>query len=184
MAKTTDWLQLTATRVTRVHFFFIAAYMVSIIIFDSWNLITHDGVAQRWTAAASLLVLNIIVWYLVRMKFSNSSLYITFILALILADIVFASYNVFWERGIASKSVALFAVPIISAAALRSRTTILAASALSAASYSIAAVRYFYIHYGESFRVELYGNLFFYCALFFVLAFLLLVLIRPADAKL
>ncbi len=175
------WLQITSVRVTRVHFFFVAAYMAAIIIFDSWNLITHDAVAQRWTWAGALLALNAVIWYAARMKFKNNSIYVGLVLILIMADIVFAGMNVFWERGIASKAVGLFIVPIITAAVLRSRTTLLATATLSAAGYSIAAVRYFYIHYGESFKVELYGTVGFYCALFFITAFLLLIVISPRE---
>jgi hypothetical protein len=177
----TSWVQEAAVRVTRVHFLYIAAYMASIVVFDSWNLLVHDAVSTRWTAAGSLLILNTVLWYLARMKFSNDLVYKIIILTLIVADIIFASFNVFWQRGLASKAVALFAVPIITAAVLRSRTTILAAASLSVASYSIAAVRYYNQHYGESFRVELYGEVGFYCALFFILVGLLLIIIKPKN---
>ena len=177
----TNWLQSTAVRVTRVQFLFIAAYMVSVIIFDSWNLIAHTAVSQRWTAAGILLCLNAILWYLARMKFKNDNIYIAEILVIILADIAFAGMNVFWERGMASRAVALFAVPIITAATLRSRNALIATAALCTSAYSIAAVRYFNLHYGEGFRVELYGAVIFYSALFFVMSWLLLIVIRPED---
>lgn len=178
---TLNWLQTTAVRLTRVHFFYIAAYIVAIIIYDSWNLLTHDAVAQRWTWAGAFLALNAIFWYTARMKFANEGVYIAIVLALTTADIAFAGMNVFWERGIASKAVILFAVPIITAATLRSRSTLLAITTLSAAVYSIATVRYFFIHYGESYRIELWGTVGFYCAAFFALAFLLLIIIKPSS---
>jgi hypothetical protein len=188
MAKKTvmraSWLQTTALRITRVHFLYVGSYMASIIIFDSWNLYTHDAIAQRWTLAGALLALTTIFWYVCRMKFSSNTLYVVLVLLLILADIIFAAVNVFWERGLASKAVLLFAVPIISSAALRSRSTLLATATLSAVAYSIAAVRYFYLHYGESYRVELYGYMAFYCALFFVLSWLLWIVIRPTQENL
>jgi hypothetical protein len=176
-----NWLQSTAVGVTRVHFLYAAAYMASIVVFDSWNLLTHPAVAQRWTAVGILLVINTIFWYISRIKFSSDTVYIVLILLLIAADIVFASLNVYWERGLASKAVVLFSVPIVTAAALRSRSTLLATAALSGAAYSIAIVCYFNLHYGESFRVELYGYLGLFCALFFILASLLLIVIQPKD---
>lgn len=175
-------LQMSAVRATRVHFVYIAAYMLSIVIFDSWNLITHEDVLQRWTAAALMVVINTVMWYLARQQFKSQSVYRYIIFTTILADIIFAAYNVFSQRGMASKSVALFAVPIITAATLKRRSVILAATSLSVAAYSTAAVRYFYLHYGEGFRVQLYGEIFFYSALFFVMALLLLVVVRP-DPK-
>jgi hypothetical protein len=175
------WLQSTATRVTRVHFLYIAAYMASIIIFDTWNLLAHTAVAQRWTAAGILLVLVTLLWYLAHIKFSNESVYVGLILVLVLADIVFAGFNIYWERGLASKSVILFAVPIITAATLRSRSSLFATATLSVAAYSIAIIRYFNLHYGESFRVELYGYLALFSALFYVLAWLLMIMINPKE---
>jgi hypothetical protein len=178
-----NWLQSTAVRVTRAHFLYIFAYMVSIVVFDSWNLFTHANVSSRWTAAVTLLVANTVIWYFARQKFGSSNSYTFLILSLIIADIIFASFNVYWERGIASKALALYTVPLVSAAALRSRSVLLATTILSSAAYSLAAVRYFYLHYGESFRIELYGDLAFYCATFFVLAWLLWVVVDPIKEK-
>ena len=181
--KQTASLQAMAARITNVHFLYIAAYMLSIIIFDSWNLLTHDAVVDFWTAAGAMLVLNTVLWYLARYRFKTESAYRLAILALIVADIIFASFTVYWERGLASSSVILFAVPIVTAAVLRSRNTVLATAILCATGYSIAAVRYFYQHYGESFRVELYGEIGLYSAVFFILAALVLILIKPAESR-
>ena len=179
-----SWLQTTAIRVTRVHFLYVAVYILSTIIFDMWNLYAYEVVTQLWTAAGLLLVLNTVLWYLGRMKFSDEKIYAIMVILLVVADIAFAAYNVYWQRGLASKSVALFAVPIITAATLRSRTTLLATSSLCVAAYSMVAVRYFFLHYGESFRVELYGSVGFYSAMFFVLAGLLLIIIKPTKENL
>src|SRR4051812_41922984 len=125
MAKKTktqnSWLQAAALRVMRVHFLYVASYIASIIIFDSWNLYPHEAIGNRWTLAGVLLVLNTVFWYICRIKFANQMIYFVAVLALIVADITFAGLNVFWERGLASKAVTLFTVPIIIAATLRSR---------------------------------------------------------------
>lgn len=175
------WLQSTAVRTLRLHFLYVAAFMVSLVVFDSWNLLTHEAVRDFWTAAAALLVINIILWYVCRIKFSKDRVYITALQLLIVADIAFAGLVVYWERGVASSSVILFTVPIILAASLRSRSLLLATAALSAVAYSLATVRYFYEHYGEGYRVELYGEIFLYGALFFVFAGLLYVVSSPRD---
>src|SRR5437879_1717329 len=107
-----SWLQTTALRITRVHFLYIASYMATIVIFDSWNLFTHEAIAQRWTIAGILLALNTVFWYVCRIKFSKDTVYIILVLLLILADILFASLNVFWERGLASKAVFLYTIPL------------------------------------------------------------------------
>jgi hypothetical protein len=175
------WLQATAVRVTRIHFLYVAVYIFSVIIFDSWNLFTHIDIANRWTAAIILLVINTICWYLARIKFLTESIYLVLIVLLIVADIIFAATNVYWERGLASKSVLLFSIPIVTAATLRSRSTLFATTTLSVAAYALSVVRYYNIHYGESLRIELYGYLALLCSVFFILAALLMVIIQPKD---
>lgn len=176
-----NWARSAAIRVTRIHFAYVGSYIAAIIAFDTWNLISHEGIVWRWKAAAILLVLTTVLWFLAHSKSKAAEYYKVLTLLLIAADIVFAGYNVYWQRGMASKSVALFAVPIITAAVLRSRRLLLATVTLSLAAYSFAAVRYFHLHYGEGFKVELYGEVGFYSALFFVLAWLLLVIIKPRE---
>lgn len=176
-----NWLQSAIVRASRVHFAYISAYIASIIAFDTWNLITHEGIVWRWKAASIMLALTTIAWFMARTRVKSSHYYRSLIMVLVTADIVFASYNVYWQRGMASKSVALYAVPIIIAAILRSRRVVLATAILSLAAYSYTAVRYFHLHYGEGFKVELYGEVGFYAAVFFVLAWLLLIIIKPNE---
>ncbi|HEY5550049.1 MAG TPA: hypothetical protein VIK37_02530 [Candidatus Saccharimonadales bacterium] len=177
------WLQTTAVRVTRVHFVYIGAYILATIVFDSWNLYTHEAVTQLWTAAGVLLVINAVLWLSARQNYANKSLYVFNILALVLADIAFAAYNVYWQQGLASKSVMLFAVPIVTAAVLRSRNILLSTTTLCAAVYSTVAVRYFFENYGQGYRVELWGTIGLYSTVFFIIALLLMVIIKPTNEK-
>lgn len=175
------WQQDAAVRVTKVHFVYVAAYVLATIVFDSWNLYTHEAVAELWTAAAVLLGVVTILWYCARRKFTNPAVYSGLVTAVVLAGVAFAGYNVFWQQGLASKSVALFAVPIVTAAALRSRSAIMAAATLSAVTYSTVSVRYFFDNYGEGYRVELWGTIGFFSALFFILALLLNIVIQKNN---
>ncbi len=167
-------------RITRVHFLYILAYMVPIIIFDSWNLLSHEAVLQRWTAAGALFIVNTIIWYICRAKVSSESLYKGLLIVLLACDILFAAINVYWTRGMASKYGVLFLIPIISAGLVRSRSLLVAATATSAATYSIATVRYFYDNYGQGVKAELYGEIVFFAALFFVVAGLMMINFRRA----
>lgn len=167
-------------RISRVHFLYILAYMASIIIFDSWNLLSHEAVLQRWTAAGALMIVNTIVWYLCRAKVRSEALYKTLLIVLLACDILFAAINVYWTRGMASKYGVLFMIPIISAGLSRSRSLLVATTATSAAAYSIAVVRYFYDNYGQGVKAELYGEVVFFSALFFVVAGLMMVHFRRA----
>lgn len=184
--KTTNmngWLQTNAVRMTRVHFVYAVAFLISIVIFDSGNLYSHDATKQLWTAGGVLLAFNVLVWFAARLKVSNYWYYAALVMILILADIIFASYLVWWQRGLYSKSVMLYTVPIITAASLRSRSILLAATTLSAATYSTISVRYFFQNYGLGYRIELWGDVFFFSAMFFVLALMLMVIIRPTQEK-
>ncbi len=168
-------------RLSRGHFVYIALYGLSIVLFDAWDLLAREAVTQRWTLAVMLLTVTTIVWYLPRLKLSDKRLYLVFIWILLIADILFAALNVYYQRGMASKAVMLFAVPIISASLLKSRSLLLSVCSLSVGAYSFAAVRYFYANYGQGYRVELYGEVGFYAALFFILAGLLLISFRPGK---
>lgn len=176
-----DSVAYAVLRAARAHYIYVAAYIAATVIFDSWNLITHEGVAQRWKAAVLLLLVTTVIWYLSRSKGRWSKYYKVLLICLITSDIVFAAYNVFLQRGMASKAVALFAVPIITSALLKSRRAILATATLCSAAYTFAAVQYFHQHYGEGFKVELYGEIFFYTAVFFVLSALLIGLVKPGK---
>jgi hypothetical protein len=176
-------LRRDVLRGLQVQFALVAAYILSLIIFDTWNLIPHDAMAQRWTAAGMLLGLVAVLWFAGRTFRTVDIFYKSLLYVVILADIFFAGYNVFWERGMASKAVALFAIPLITAAILRSRTALVTTAILCVAAYTTAAVRYFNLHYGEGIRVELYGEIFFYSVGFFIMTWLLFVLIRPSQKQ-
>jgi hypothetical protein len=177
------WLQTTAVRLTRIHFIYVLCYLVSIVIYDASNLYTHQAIGQLWTAGGILLALNVVLWFAARLKVSNYWIYVGIVLTLIIADIAFASYIVYWQRGLYSKAVMLYTVPIIAAAAVRSRSILLGTTALSAAAYSVVSVRYFFDHYGLGYRVELWANVAFFSGMMFVLALLLMVVIRPTTEK-
>ena len=168
-------------RITRVHFVYIMVYIFTVIIFDSWNLISHGDVTKRWTAAGSLMIVNTIIWYLCRAKIKNDKLYKVLLVVLIACDVLFAAVNVYWQRGMSAKTVMLFAIPIISAGLARSRSLLLATTGVSAAAYSIAAVRYFNDNYGQGYKVELYGEVFFYSGIMLIIALLMMINFRKAP---
>lgn len=171
--------QLTAVQLLRRHYFFIAAYVGAIVVFDMWGLITRDAIGQRWLAAGLLLLINTLAWYVAKQPQRRSGIYKLALLAVIIADVLFVAMNVYWERGMASNSVALFAVPLILAAALNSRSALIAIASLCTAAYGVATVGYFFDNYGEGYRVELYGTLGLYISWLFIVMGLLLAIVRP-----
>lgn len=165
----------------RIHFGFVLAYALSIVVFDTWNLITHEGIMQRWTLIGVVFIVNVVAWYLARNSVRSQIYYKLLVMALVVTDTVFASVNVSWERGMASRYVALYAVPIALAAVLRSRRAMLTSASLCMAGYVMTTTKYFYQNYGEGLKVELYGVAFFFSALFFVVAALISVSFSQKD---
>ncbi len=167
-------LQLNTLRVARTGFAYVGVFLLATIIFDSWNLLPKELVGRRWTAATLLLVVTSAVWYFARRK-EKASYYTALVFVLAASQIVFASFNVYWERGMASTLPILFVIPILTAAALKKRVALLTVTTLSAAAYSASIVTYFFDNYGEGYRIQLWGQVFFVSAMLFVVAWLIMI---------
>src|SRR5690606_18306207 len=98
--------------------------------------------------------------------------------ALVLADIIFVTYMVYIDRGMASLVVALYALPIVSSAAMLNRSAIYGTAALCTTVYVAACTRYFYVNFNEGYRLELYTVLGLYSAGFFALAALIWTVVK------
>lgn len=169
-------------RLARVHFLFAGAFAAQILIFDAWQLIAPAAVLQRWVAVLSLLTASTIIWYLAHgQRYASRAHWLVFYLAL--ADIAFAAFAVYSQRGMASRAVALFLLPIIVVTALRNRAAILATSVLCGAAYITAAVAYFVLHFNEGYKIELYGEVGFYFVMFIVAGALLAALTTPDKTR-
>lgn len=185
MAKTVklkvNWLQINVLRAARVHYYYIAALTASVMVYDAWKVITPQAVLQRWTLLAIMLILVTGVWYASRANARNQMYYRLLAYVLIATDIFVAAFLVYLERGMASRSVALFAVPIAVSMVLNSRSALFATATMCVAAYSFAAVKYFVDFFNEGYRIELYTVLTFYSVCFFVLAGLLWVVMRSHN---
>lgn len=170
-------------RMTRIHFVLVAVYTLYIIAADATKLITDKVVLQRWTMNAILLASTVIIWSLARLQNVASIYYRALLYVLIVLDISFASFNVYTQRGMASRAVMLFALPITLSAIMLSRRAIFMTATLCTAAYSLAAVRYFVVNFNEGYKAELYIEVGFYCASFFILAAILSVLVRFKNSE-
>lgn len=173
-----SWLQSRLASISRIHFAYAGVYIAAIIAFDAWNLITPDAIVQRWLVGAAMLIVTALVWYGSRAAKKTAAYYQLLAYVLIALDLFVATYGVYTQRGIASKSVLLYVIPITVAAMLLSRVAIFATAVISIALYSLACVRYFYLNLGQAYKVELYGEVAFYCAMLFIVAALLWSLIK------
>jgi hypothetical protein len=54
---------ISLTRITRTLYIFIGFFAISIIIFDSGNLITRESVVDRWSLLSALFIANTVAWF-------------------------------------------------------------------------------------------------------------------------
>lgn len=178
-----DWLQTGIIRTSRVHFYMLGVFAIYIVASDATKLITPELVYQRWLATGLLLVTVGAVWYLARATRKDSNYYRGLLYVLILADIGFAGFNVYTQRGMAARAVMLFAIPIILSGLLLSRVATYMVAILSTVAYVLAAIKYFTDFFNEGYKAELYIELAFYAATFFALAALISTIIRFKTAE-
>lgn len=167
------WLRRSVIRVAQLHLIFVVIYAAQIIAFDASKLITPEVLAQRWLAAGGLAIVAAGVWYLARSKVSSTRNYKLLTWVLIAADLAFAAFNVYTQRGMASRAVLLFLIPIIVATILHSRIALFTTAIAAAVVYTSTAILYFVNFFNEGYKIELYGEILFYSGVFFVVAALL-----------
>ena len=183
MAQKPKQLYKDVLALARVHFFYILAIAASVIVFHASNLIAPESILERWQRIALMLVITTAVWYLARAKKDSIAFQKGLVAALILMDIGFASFMVYTERGMASLGVALYAIPIVTSATLLSRSALLATASVCTAAYALVSVKYFVDYFNEGYKVQLYSTIGFYGATFFILALLLITVIRRKTDK-
>ena len=172
--KKTQSLALATTRVTRTIYFFLGFFALSIIVFDSGNLITRESVIDRWTLLSVLLVINTLVWLASsRSLKSTQALAVTTLAA---TTLVFAGFMTYWERGMASTSTILYALPLLIIATIKNRHALLAFAVLSAGTYAFAAVKYFNDFFNEGFRVQLWGSIILYTGAILAITWLIMII--------
>lgn len=183
MARNKKNLHHTTLWAARAHFGLVLAFSAYIIVADASNLMTPDAVLQRWKYCLALMVVTTLTWMIARTKRESKLAQNLLIGLLVTTDIVVASLLVYAERGMASVSVSLYALPIATAALTYSRSAILTSASLSTAAYAFASIKYFVDFFNEGYRVQLYSTIGFYSAIFFVLAVLLVAIVKGKPSK-
>jgi hypothetical protein len=162
------------TRVTRTIFFFVAIWVGVLALFDAGNLLTPEAMVDRITALFVITVVNTIAWYIAAERVAVAKNMFTYVLAFIL--IGFAGFTSYWERGMASTSTILYALPLLTIATLKNRHSLMATAALSAATYTFAAIKYFNDFFNEGYSIQLWSSVFLYSGLIFAIAWLIMVI--------
>lgn len=165
---------LDLTRVSRSLFFFIGVFALTIVIFDSGNLLTRSDVINRWSLISGLFAVNTVAWFAAAT--SNKSYKILLTYALAVGTLAVAGFMTYWERGMASTSTLFYVLPLLIVATLRNRHALLATAALSAATYAFAAVTYFNDFFNEGYRIQLWGSIALYSGTILAVAWLIMII--------
>lgn len=168
-----DHLHASTLRIGRFHYIYVALFVFQTIAYHASKLITPELLLKRWMAAAGLLAATVLVWLIAKNKCSDARVYEFAIGLIILADIAFAAFNVYTQRGYASKAALLFIIPIVVATALSRRSLVLATALLAVAAYTTTAISYFVLNFNEGYMSELYGEIGFYSGIFILIAAML-----------
>ncbi len=167
---------LPLTRLTRTVYFLCGLFALSIVIFDSGNLITREAVIQRWTLLSFLLIINSVVWLVSSQLQKKPSITIALTTVMVVSLTTFAGFVTYWERGMASTSTIFYVLPLLVIATLKNRHALLATATLSAVTYAFAAVKYFNDFFNEGYRVQLWGSLVMYGGTIFICAWLIMII--------
>ncbi len=183
MAKLSDlsMLKLRIIRICRVHFYIVLLFGVQIMVYDAFKLIQPEAVLQRWLVTAAMFIAATAVWLLARSTSKNINYYNKLVAFLVLVDVLSVSYIVYNTRGMASRAVMLYSIPIIVSVILGIRSVIYGTAFLSIAAYTSTAVAYFVLNFNEGYKIELYGEVGFYSAFMIALAALLWAVINKSN---
>lgn len=173
-------LRTKSVRISRLHFLIVILFSAQTIAYHATHMITPELLIRRWSATAFLLVVAALLWYFAKNKVTSLVGIKSIIYLLILADIAFASFSVYTQRGYASKAVALFFIPVLVASILATRSAIYLAAILSIAAYTTTAVLYFVLNFNEGYLTELYGEIGFYSGLILVMSAMLWSVVRKS----
>lgn len=178
MPKVNNPLQHLVLKLTFIHFIYVLCYFLMILAYKAWALYTPQALNTRWAAAILMTAAVGLVGYYATHHRPSPKYYHKLIQVLVMTDLALATFGVYVGRGMASRSVALFFVPIVVSSFLGKSKSIFATAISCGLAYSAAAIAYFAVHPSEGYKVELYSDLVFYSASFLVVAGLLLLLIK------
>ena len=179
--KDTSKFQTTTVRSLRLGIAFTIIFALSTLIYKAWKLLTPDILQQRFFIAIGLILIHMVLLVMANKSTNNFRTYKIILWAQTISFLALAGYAIYSKRGMASNAVVLFLIPIIISSLQRRGKTLFITTTLAATVYSASAITYFRHFPSEGYKVELYGGLLFYCAVFFVIAALLWVLIKSKD---
>lgn len=167
----------TLIRISKIHLIIGLIFAVQIIIYDAGKLITPEAVLKRWIIAGGLVLAAAVCWYLARINDSKTVIK-NLAWFLIIVDLLVASFSVYMQRGMASRAVLLFVLPLLVAGAMHRMGMIYLTAIMAVVAYVITAVAYFVINFNEGYKLELYGEISFYSAMILAISAMIWALVK------
>lgn len=174
-------LRARLRRLTNIHMLVIVLIVAQIIIYDAGKLIPPETVLQRWIIVMLFTLCVGLVWHRSRSQNGTKDSLINLTWLLIGSDIALACALVYSQRGMASRAVALYALPLIAVTALQRKRSLLITAMVCAVSYLTTCVAYFVLHFNEGYKLELYGEAGFYALMIMLFALGLWASIKPQQ---
>ncbi len=157
-------------RITTLHFFLALATAGQLIAYDAGRLFPPEVVLRRWIAIGIYTSVLCVIWYAARNRSGQPETTKKLVGLLIITGVAFASFNVYSQRGMASRAVLLYLVPIITAAMLARRSAVIASAIFATSAYVVTSVAYFVLNFNEGYKLELYGEVGYYAATFLIVS--------------
>lgn len=182
MPKTKDKPDRTSVRssfikITKLHVLIGIFMAVQLIIYDASKLVTPEVLLKRWIYTGILVVVASICWYFARLNKQFSAIR-NLAWVLIMTDIIIGALLVYSQRGMASKAIILFILPILVAGALHRMGAIYLTAILAVVAYTISAISYFVLNFNEGYKTELYGEIIFYSSIILVISAMVWTLVK------
>lgn len=164
-------------RACKLHIVIGLLFAAQIMAYDAGKLITPELVLKRWFVTSVLVIVAAMCWYIAKLSDTPKAIH-RLAWILIAADLAVASFYVYTTRGMASRAVILFVIPILVAAIIARKGMIYLTAAAAIATYTVTAIAYFVLNFNEGYKLELYGEISFYSAILLVIAGLSWIAVR------
>lgn len=170
----------TFVKIAKLHVVVGVVFAAQLIAYDAGKLITPEAVLKRWVIIGILILASACCWYLARLN--NTAKVIRNLAWLLIAtDLAVASFSVYTQRGMASRAVLLFILPLFVAASLQRKGLIFLTALIATLCYITSGIAYFVLNFNEGYKLELYGELGFYSALILISAAMIWSLVRRKN---
>ena len=167
------------TWLARLRWYYLVILAVVTVV--TANLTDDNAMRNQQVALAATgigLVVNTILWGLTKFKRRPLAYYQVIAVGQILLDVTLASGIIYFQNGLDSRAILLFAIPIVGAGLLFTKTFAYIAAGLSTVGYTLALVLFRHDHPGsyELYQVTL-------PAVFYGVVFLIIAIIVTAYGR-